>query len=151
MDVQARSAGTLSCSGWHLCQDSRTFFTYTSFRSSRSRVLHRICRSYLDCLRPLGASLQHDTKQLVAERRGLCTDCHKQEIADDTHRIAQTAHSLPPRSIARAAGFAAVSIAALLLPSNAHAAELLPLDLFSTFLVSLFQITMLCNEVFNLG
>ena len=135
MDAQARSSGTLSCSGSHLSSDSRACFVHLCSRTARSRPRRVLCKAFIDTAQPDRASLKHEQETCRATRNGFCSEeeTRCRLISSEAVSISNYQQT---RHLARAAGFAAVSIAALVHPSDAHAAELLPLDLFSSFLVS---------------
>lgn len=136
MDAQARSSGTLSCSGSHLSTDSRACFVHLCSRTARYRPRRVFCKAFIDTTQQDPASLKHEQEVCGATRHRLLTEEENRciSISSDGAGISKINQT---RQLARAAGFAAVSIAALLHSSEAHAAELLPLDLFSSFLVSM--------------
>ena len=136
MDAHARSSGALSCSGSHLSHDSRACFVHLVSRPARLRTCKFASRAFVDASEPVSASVKHDQGSFGASRHRLYTeeaDLRRSHSSDGPSIL----HAHQSRNIARAAGFAAVSIAALLHPSDAQASELLPLDLFSSFLVGM--------------
>lgn len=147
MEAYVRSSGTLSCSGSHLSQDFRALYMHSGCRSGRSWPQPFVCRAFVDSCRPVSASVQHEGKLCIADRDVLCAA--KANAIKSTEPDGGCLHApqLSFSSCARAAGFAAVSMAALLHSSDAHAAELVPLDLFSSFLVSfrtLIKVQLVC-------
>ena len=137
MEAYVRSSGTLSCSGSHLSQDFRTFYMHPGCRNGRSWPQTFVCKASDDSCRPVSALVQHEGKLCRARRVVLCAAKANTIRSREPEGVCLHASQLVNyTSCARAAGFAAVSIAALLHPSDAHAAELVPLDLFSSFLVS---------------
>lgn len=137
MEAYARSSGTLSCSGSHLSQDIGAISMHPGCRTGRSWPHKSICRALRESCRPVSASVHHEEIHCRADRDVLCAvKANARRSAEPDKESLHTFQHANHRSWARAAGFAAVSVTALLHPSDAHAAELVPLDLFSSFLVS---------------
>jgi hypothetical protein len=147
MDAHSRSAGASSCSASHFPKDTRAFripyrgFTFPcTLRSVR-------CISF-----KCSVSRVEDAPVLLKRERDF--DTVERHIL--VHNRAASGHCrgvsnspLLRTSIVAAAGVAALSVLTLLVPGDAQAAELLPLDLFSSFLVSAQMIFKVARSLYS--
>lgn len=134
MDAQARSSGVSSCSGTQQVQDSRCFRARASSFNYRCRPRRLRCVA-LERVDTASQITQIGLRQQAERTLGARRDVEATVRTYTSHEEQPSSSIAASVPVAVLSGVAVLGLLSLLVPGDANAAEVLPLDLFSQFLV----------------